>query len=398
MGTPATRLLLVGDEPALEAAATEAAAKLGVPLDIMPDVDSALAWLLMPAHLCTHVLAPASLSPQRLDALAGMVDEVTSRPTPLLLLGADPEQAQGSSVLAMTRASAAAIEQAVRSLRPFVPQEPPELSAAMLKNALHGGMIRMRFQPVLDADTLEPVGLEALARLHHPDLGILHPRHFIQLAADTGQERALTGIAAAATMVELGRIPGLPQRHFGINVSLPTLCHAHATERALEMCAAAGLQPDQVAIEVLETEAEPDMRLLGHSVERWRKAGFFVTIDDAGPRLPHWERLLDLPFSSLKLDGALAGPLPEALDFAGEIVRAAKRHGMFVIAEGIEDEAALARMRGLGVDALQGFLFCRPLPARALPIWLRAWRAGLLARPRAATESPPAGPLGASAA
>ena len=395
---PTTRLLLVGDEPALKATATEAAANLGVPLDVMPDVDAALAWLLQPAHLCTHVLAPASLSPQRLDALAGMVDEVTSRPTPLLLLGADPEQSQGSSVLAVPQASAAAIEQAVRSLRPFVPAEPPGLTAAMLQTALHGGMIRMRFQPVVSAVTLEPIGLEALARLHHPDLGILHPRHFIQLAADTGQERALTGIAAAATMVELGRIPGLPERHFGINVSLPTLCHAFATERALEMCAAAGLQPDQVAIEVLETEAEPDMRLLGQSVERWRDAGFFVTIDDAGPRLPHWKQLLELPFSSLKLDGALAAPSADADVMAGEIVLAAKRRGLFVIAEGIEDEAALVRMRGLGVDALQGFLFCRPLPARALPIWLRAWRAGHLARPGLTAEAQPAGPRGASAA
>ena len=61
-----------------------------------------------------------------------------------------------------------------------------------------------------------------------------------------------------------------------------------------------------------------------------------------------------------------------------------KQRGLFVTAEGIEDEAAMTRMRALGVDALQGFLFCRPLPARALPIWLREWRAGLLPRPAAA--------------
>jgi EAL domain-containing protein (putative c-di-GMP-specific phosphodiesterase class I) len=62
---------------------------------------------------------------------------------------------------------------------------------------------------------------------------------------------------------------------------------------------------------------------------------------------------------------------------------AAKRRGLFVIAEGVEDEAALIRKRAAGVDALQGFLFCRPLPARALPIWLRFWRSGELARPAA---------------
>jgi EAL domain-containing protein (putative c-di-GMP-specific phosphodiesterase class I) len=69
------------------------------------------------------------------------------------------------------------------------------------------------------------------------------------------------------------------------------------------------------------------------------------------------------------------------LDDAARIVEAAKAHGLFVTAEGIETDAAMARMGGLGVDAMQGFLFCRPLPARAVPIWLKEWQAGLLPRP-----------------
>jgi EAL domain-containing protein (putative c-di-GMP-specific phosphodiesterase class I) len=376
-----TRLLLVGEEPALAAAATAAASRLGVRIDVMPGVDEALAWLLQAEHLCTHVLAPATLRAQSLDALAGMVDEVTSRPTPLLLLGAHHDQSQGASVTAVPHPTPEAIAAAVRDYRPFSAAEPPDLTAAMLRSSLHGGLIRMRFQPVVDAASLEPIGLEALARLHHPDLGILHPRHFMALAEASGQERALTGIAAASTMVELSRIPGLPERHFGINVSLATLCHSHAVERALELCAAAGLHADQVAIEVLETEAEPDLRALGAAVERWRGAGFFVAIDDAGPRLPHWEKMLDLPFTSVKLDGALASAAPDAIALAGAITQAAKRRKLHVVAEGIEDASALARMRAMGADALQGFLFCRPLPARALPVWLRGWKAGVLARP-----------------
>jgi EAL domain-containing protein (putative c-di-GMP-specific phosphodiesterase class I) len=52
-----------------------------------------------------------------------------------------------------------------------------------------------------------------------------------------------------------------------------------------------------------------------------------------------------------------------------------------MVAEGIENEANLARARALGADALQGFLFCRPLPARAVPIWLHEWRTGQLIHP-----------------
>jgi uncharacterized protein (DUF2384 family) len=84
-----TRLLLVADNPDLQAAGRRAATDMGVAIDIMPDVEAALSWLLRPERLCTHVLAQSSIDSQRIDALAGMVDEVTSLPTPLLLLGAD---------------------------------------------------------------------------------------------------------------------------------------------------------------------------------------------------------------------------------------------------------------------------------------------------------------------
>jgi EAL domain-containing protein (putative c-di-GMP-specific phosphodiesterase class I) len=347
-------------------------------MDVLATVDDALAWLLRPDRLCTHVLVPASLDPGRIDALAGMVDEVTSRPTPLLLLGGT--DMQGPSVLPIEPEAFAAIEQTLREYRPFVPEKMPELTEDELRAALHLGLLRMRFQPIVDAATYEPIGMEALARLHHPLLGILRPKDFMPQAIASGQERTLTGIVAARAMLELRSLPGLPERNFSLNVPLTSLTAVNAADRARELCGVVGASPDQIVIEVLETPALPDLGELGRAVERWRGAGFLVSIDDAGPRLPHWRELLDLPFTGVKLDGAFA--LDEAaLDGAARITDAAKRRGLSVTAEGIEDEAGLRRIEGLGVDALQGFLFCRPLPARAVPIWLREWRAGVLPRP-----------------
>ncbi len=371
-----TRLLLVTAEPALQGEAAAAAARLGTKIDVLPSLEAALSWLLRPAQLCTHVLVQASMDPQRLDALAGMVDEVTSVPTPLLMLGAVDDQ--GPSLLAVESGIAAAISQTLRDHRPFVPEKMPELTADELRAALHEGQLRARFQPIVDAASLEPVGVEALARLHHPSLGILRPKDFMPQAIASGQERTVTAIVAARAMLDLRGLPGLPARNFSLNVPLSSLCHADAPDRARELIAVVGMVPGQVVIELLETVEKPDLLALGAAVERWRAVGFLVSIDDAGPRLPHWRALLDLPFTGLKLDGALAG---EPGMQAGEIVEAAKRAGLMVTAEGIEDQAAMTRMRALGVDALQGFLFCRPLPARALPIWLAEWRSGLLARP-----------------
>ncbi len=363
-------------EPVLQQEGQAAAARLGTKIDVLPNLDAALSWLLRPAQLCTHVLVQASMDPQRLDALAGMVDEVTSTPTPLLMLGAADDQ--GPSVLAVKSGIFAAMAQTLRDHRPFVPEKMPVLTAGELRTALHDGQLRMRFQPIVDATSLEPIGVEALARLHHPTFGILRPKDFMPQAVASGQERTLTAIVAARAMLDLRGLPGLPERNLSLNVPLSSLCHADAPARACELCAVMGVVPQQIVIELLETVDTPDLAALGAAVARWREAGFSVSIDDAGPRLDHWRALLALPFTGIKLDGALAAD-PGAQ--AGEIVEAAKRAGLVVTAEGIEDEAALARMRTLGVDALQGFLFCRPLPARALPIWLAEWRAGVLARP-----------------
>ena len=84
--------------------------------------------------------------------------------------------------------------------------------------------------------------------------------------------------------------------------------------------------------------------------------------------------MLELPFSGIKLDASLAADTAEAHDEASAITEAAHRLGLYIVAEGIQDEAALARARALGVQAVQGFLFSRPLPAAAVPVWLRGWR------------------------
>lgn len=364
------RLLLVGSDPALRDEARQAAATAGARLDVALDLDAAFARLLDPAELCTHLLVPAWLDPLKVDALEGMVDEVTRRPVPILRIGA------GGAAWAPGDAATVAEAMAVLAAPPPEPsadRPPGKLTAAALRRALHTGRLRMRFQPVLEATTLTPVGVEVLARLHHAALGILRPNEFLPLATASGQERAFAAIAAARAMLELRAAGPTDAGILALNVPLTTFCHDIAVEWALEMSAVADIPPARVSIELLETPHEPDWARLSVAVERWRAAGFYVTIDDAGPPLPHWRRMLDLPFSGVKLDASIAGPSAAAMAEADAIVEAALARGLFVVAEGIEDLAALRRARARGAQALQGYLFSRPLPAAALPVWLGEW-------------------------
>jgi EAL domain-containing protein (putative c-di-GMP-specific phosphodiesterase class I) len=368
------RLLLVGATDAWREAAVEAASTLGAELDVLAGVEEALRWMLRPDRICTHLLATAPLDAAAIDALAGMVDEVTSRQTPLLLLGDASEL--GPSVVGIDQPNANSIARAVQAGFGPCPVS-AEPSAPALRRALHAGWLRMRFQPILDATTLAPVGLESLTRVHHPVLGILHPKAFLPQAIQRGEERGFTGIAAARMMLELSALrppqpASLAALVFALNMPLTTFCQDYAVVRARQMAELAALPPARVAIEVVETATMPDLTALRTAVRRWRKAGFGVSIDDAGPGLPHWRQMLDLDVTSVKLDGRLGSDIAY-FDLAATITETARARGLAVVAEGIEDEPALARMRAIGVTSVQGFLFSRPLPGMAVPIWLEGW-------------------------
>jgi len=372
-----SRLLLVSADPALVEVTGTAARRMSAWLEVMPTRDAAFAWLLHPAPTCTHVLAPADLTQSDVDNLAGMVDEATGGRAKVFLLGPPAAErgavGDGSSVIHIDPYDAGGIEQVLRNHPPAANAARRSLSAAALRTALHDGRLRVRFQPVLETNSLRMSGVEALSRLHHPELGILRPAQFMPQAIRTGQERALSVTAAARAVMDLRGQSFMQARYIAFNVPLPTFLNEAGHARALDICAIAGHPVDRVVIELVETQDAPDLLALAAAVERWRKVGFRVTVDDAGPRLPHWRDMLNLPFSGVKLDGSLAAADDAAVAEAEAIVAIAKRNDQYVVAEGIENADAVERMRSLGVDALQGFYFCRPMPAPALRIWAEAW-------------------------
>ncbi len=353
-------LLLVGTDPEWIKAAKAAAASQHALLDVKANVSEALAWMFRPERVHTHVLAIAPIAPFEADALCGMLDEVTLQPIRLLLLGSDI----GHGNMVQPVLTPSLLEEALRRPLHIDTAGLPPLAPSDLAHALHRGNLRMRFQPFVSADTLLPIGVEALARLHHPQRGILHPREFIPLAVESRQERVLTAIAVARTALELTHAPRVRTLTISVNIPIPTLLNTSSIARATELCAIAGLSPSQIMIEVVETPTKPDLVAVGRAVERWNAVGFRTAIDDAGPALPHWRDMLALPFHTIKLDGSIADDIP----LTSEIIEASKRAGLFVIAEGIERDSTAQRLRTLGADALQGFLFSRPLPAIAVPL------------------------------
>jgi EAL domain-containing protein (putative c-di-GMP-specific phosphodiesterase class I) len=243
--------------------------------------------------------------------------------------------------------------------------------------ALREARIAARYQPIVRLADRAAVALEALARLTDPVHGLVAAHRFVSQIELAGLAGDLTDQVAAAIFNDLTTAdPVIEDLGVGINIPLDLLLHPGTLDRLEAGRRAAGMAAERLAIELTESQPVENPVALGRSLERVRRAGYRAVIDDVGPAMTYVTALLDLPFTGLKLDGGLiraAAQDAAARGFASRIVAAARRHGMVVTAEGVEDEAAWDLVRDLGADQAQGYLMGEAMPATALPAWRAGW-------------------------
>jgi EAL domain-containing protein (putative c-di-GMP-specific phosphodiesterase class I) len=252
-------------------------------------------------------------------------------------------------------------------------------SGIELNGALAAARIEARYQPIVRVADGRPVALETLARLHHPEHGLLPPGTFVPQMEQAGLSAWL---AETVTALGLAGFMGPSLREGGLQLTLNMPLEVVLSDAALDRLdgqqQAAGVPPDALVIELTESQPVDHLAPLARAVERLRGAGYGVSIDDIGPAVRNWAALLTLPFTAVKLDKDLVRASlknSDALRFVNRIIGAGRGRGLTVIAEGVETTALWHHVRGLGVDQAQGFLIARPLPVAAVPVWLEAWGA-----------------------
>jgi EAL domain-containing protein (putative c-di-GMP-specific phosphodiesterase class I) len=273
--------------------------------------------------------------------------------------------------------SAGSVREALMSGSP--PLRRPAMDLAQLRVALSGTMIENRYQPIARMADRQPIGLEALVRLNHPELGTLLPDCFVPQIEDAGLAARLTDLVSARAFADMGGpvLEGSKVR-MSVNFPLDVLLHPAALDRLREQQTGHGILAGRIIIELTESRPVSDFGLLRRSIDRLRDWGFGVAIDDAGPAVPWLTELLDLPFTSLKLDKDLVKQVTESdavRRFIASTITQGKSRGMTVVAEGVETAMLWDHMRALGADEAQGFLVARPLPLAAVPDWTDAWLA-----------------------
>lgn len=242
-----------------------------------------------------------------------------------------------------------------------------------LNEAVGKGQLELFFQPKIDAHQLDVVCVEGLLRWRHPAMGLVAPSRFIPVAERQGlidplgqwvMETALKQAAAwqragAAFRVAVN-IAGAQFRRDDFATKLARTLKDHGLPAALLDC------------EISEIVALEDTEATRRAFARLQKIGVRIAIGDFTGHAAGLAALANLPVQELKIARGLVAALANDGDArlaVERIVAAAHARGMRVVAEGIENEAQRDQAIRLGCDDLQGYLFAKPMSARAVAIW-----------------------------
>jgi diguanylate cyclase (GGDEF)-like protein len=241
-----------------------------------------------------------------------------------------------------------------------------ELEGA-LRQAVHNAQLRLHFQPTVSLTGAGGVvGLEALLRWQHPEHGLMMPCQFLPLAEETG---LIVPIGRHALERALRQLAGWrahePDLSLSVNMSARQLGDPRLVSIVSDALAATPVDPEAVFVEVGEAVVALDLEGASRALHGLRALGVRIAIDDFGTGSSSLSTLKRLPIDVIKLHQSLVGGLgrdrgDEAIVHA--IVELGHAFGVDVIAEGVETDVQLRRLRELRCDAAQGFLFGRPAP------------------------------------
>ena len=240
-----------------------------------------------------------------------------------------------------------------------------------LRQAIDNKEFITYYQPVVNLASNRIVGLEALVRWQHPQLGVLPPSEFLGLAEDTGLilDISESVMRSACYQTREWQLRGLSGLRIAVNISARQFQQKDLIDKVIHALGESRLDPSCLELELTETSIMENPESAARILTEIRKLGVRIAVDDFGTGYSSLSYLKRLPIDTLKLDrsfvnGAPADPDDAALVMA--IVTLAHNLRLRVVAEGIETEEQLNFLRLLRCDEGQGYLFSRPQPADVL--------------------------------
>jgi diguanylate cyclase (GGDEF)-like protein/PAS domain S-box-containing protein len=243
-------------------------------------------------------------------------------------------------------------------------------TAAELRRGVERGEVVPYFQPIVELTTGHVVGFEALARWLHPERGLLTPDQFLPMAEETGlvEEIGASILEDALAQFARWRARDLPfaSAHLSVNVGTRQVVDPAFAGLVADLLAQTGIPADSLWLEITETALLADVKASTVALRNLRSLGLHLVVDDFGTGYSSLTYLKRFPVEALKIDkGFVAGLGLDSEDttIVEAVVNLGHSFGIAVIAEGLETPLQLSRLRELGCDRGQGYLFGRPRPA-----------------------------------
>ena len=227
------------------------------------------------------------------------------------------------------------------------------------------------YQPIIDLDSLELIGFEALMRWNHPQRGLVPPVEFIPVSEVTGLIVPLTLWILKNSCQQMvkwqnGSFPNSNKKlMMSVNLSGKHFAQANLVEQIKKILQETGLSPSCLKLEITESAVMENAETAIRMLKQIRELGIQLSIDDFGTGYSSLSYLHRFPINTLKVDRSFVSTMEDGTE-NGEIVRTiialAKSLNLNVIAEGIESIHQLHQLRILGCEYGQGYLFSRPVP------------------------------------
>lgn len=256
-----------------------------------------------------------------------------------------------------------------------------------IERGLRQGEFVLHFQPQVNMQSGQVIGMEALVRWDHPQRGILPPGDFLPMISDHPQAIMLGEEVLEMVMAHYDRwldegyrlaicvnIDGFQLNQPDFPAKLEAVLARHPR-----------LRPEHLQLEVLETSALEDMARTNRNMQACIRLGVRFSIDDFGTGFSSLGYLQDLPARTLKIDRRFVSGLPDdegSLQIVKAIIALARSFNLMLIAEGAETEVQIKHLLDLGCEVFQGYAIARPMPGEAVIEWLRQWQGSRAMQPQ----------------
>jgi diguanylate cyclase (GGDEF)-like protein/PAS domain S-box-containing protein len=240
-----------------------------------------------------------------------------------------------------------------------------------LQHAVSEGEFKLLYQPIIEIATGEINGFEALIRWANPRRGLIGPTEFIPVAEDTGLIVPIGRWVLQEACAQLARWQASSNRplRMNVNLSIKQLRHPGLGREVADAISAAAIDPGDLTLEITETLLANDAEACIQHLQRLKDLGVKIAIDDFGTGYSSLEYINRFPADCIKIAKSFTDNLGNGGSgdqLMAAILRLGNELDLITVAEGVEEQAQLERLRELGCDLAQGFHLARPLDATAV--------------------------------